>query len=61
TAAAQRMAPADAELSPQAAAQRAAASAARTHAPGLLASPAPSTRPTGTWFRRGRHLIVLNP
>jgi len=61
TAAAQRVAPADTELSPQAVATRAAASAARTHAPGLLAPPAPGTQRTGTWFRRGRHLVLLNP
>lgn len=61
TAAAQRVEPTHAARSPQAAARRAAASAARTLAPGLLAPPAHSTQPTGFWFRRGRQLIVLNP
>ncbi len=45
TAAAQRVAPADAALSPHAVARRAAASAARTYAPGLLipVNPSPAT------------------
>lgn len=42
-------------------AQRAASAAARSLAPGLLAPPAGDARPTGTWFRRGRLFIVLNP
>ena len=45
--------------SPQAQAVRAAASAARTYAPGLL--PALSGRSSGDWVRRAHQLIVLNP
>ena len=46
---------------PQVVAQRAAAAAAPTLAPGLLPWVAGALRPSGFWFRRGRHLIVLNP
>jgi hypothetical protein len=58
-------------IDPRAAAQSAAVQAARTLAPGLLASAgaggaaAPISRPVGAarggrWVRRGRHILILN-
>jgi hypothetical protein len=49
--------------SPQAQAVRAAAAAARTHAPGLLPAltGGADTRRAGDWVRRPNHIIVLNP
>jgi hypothetical protein len=47
--------------SPQSAARRAAAGAAQTLAPGLLASISDAREMAGIWFRRGRQVIVLNP
>jgi hypothetical protein len=47
--------------SPQARAIGAAASAARTLAPGLLPALPGDGKSTGAWVRRARQLIVLNP
>jgi hypothetical protein len=59
--AARRAGRASGTSSAQRVARRAAATAALTFAPGLQPKN-PGNRPsTGTWFRRGRELVVLNP
>ncbi|RDE51652.1 MAG: hypothetical protein DVS81_04525 [Candidatus Accumulibacter meliphilus] len=59
--AARRASRATGTASAQLVARRAAVAAAQEFAPGL-APTNPGSRPsTGTWFRRGRQLVVLNP
>ncbi|MCU1229747.1 MAG: hypothetical protein JWO97_2631 [Acidobacteria bacterium] len=66
TTAANNLASAPRNGNPQLTAQRALASAAQRHAPGLVTSlgggscPGNATRPaTGRWFRRGRRIVVV--